>query len=343
MSPSKAATKRADDVRRRRASQPRKSTRTGAGKRAPKSNAPAPPAVLVRGSLAASMVHERRGKKRPKRRYDVALSTPGAEMRLPALPRLQIGWRLVSAILLVGLAYLLYTVWNAPTYRVLAAEVKGVKGLSSQDINTVADVAGKPVFMVEPEKVRQELSDAFPELSAVKVDVALPAKVTVTVEERQPIIVWVQDDQETWIDPFGIAFPVRGESDSLIQVNARTSPPGLEESKVEESDTEVSEIAEVVVEAEDAPAAFLPVELVNAILLMAEEAPEGKPLVYSSDHGLGWEDKRGWEVYFGTTDEDMAMKLQVYKEIVRRLKKDDVRPEFISVEYVHAPYYRLDR
>jgi hypothetical protein len=25
------------------------------------------------------------------------------------------------------------------------------------------------------------------------------------------------------------------------------------------------------------------------------------------------------------------------------LKKDDVRPEFISVEYVHAPYYRLDR
>jgi hypothetical protein len=39
----------------------------------------------------------------------------------------------------------------------------------------------------------------------------------------------------------------------------------------------------------------------------------------------------------------MAMKLQVYKEIVRRLKKDDVRPEFISVEYVHAPYYRLDR
>jgi len=327
MNSSKGAASRSDEIRQRRASQPRKSTRAGTSKRAQKSSAPAPPAVLVRGGLAGSMVQERRGKKRVKRRYDVALSTPGAEMRLPSLPRLQIGWRLVSGMLVIGLAYLLYTVWNAPTYRVLAAEVKGANRLTSQDINSVAGVAGKPVFTVEPEKVRQELSAAFPELSTVTVEVTLPAKVTVMVEERQPVLAWLQDDQEMWIDSSGIAFPPRGDSSPPILVKARTSPPGLADGDAPET---------------DAPAPFVPTELVRAILIMAKQAPEGKPLVYTSKHGLGWEE-RGWEVYFGTNDEDMEMKLQVYQAIVKRLKKDEVRPELISVEYVHAPYYRLDR
>jgi hypothetical protein len=279
-------------------------------------------------------------------------------MRLPALPRLQIGWRLLSALLIVGLAYLLYTIWNAPAYRVLAADVKGIKRLTLQDINTVAGVAGRPIFMVEPDTVQQELIEAFPELSAVEVEVSLPARVTVKVEERQPIIRWVQDDQETWIDSSGVAFPARGEADGLVRVNADTAPPGLpksdpedaeaEEGGPEDPDTQVSEsgvgeIAGIAAGEEAAPAPFLPAELLNAILLMAGEAPEGKPLVYTSDHGLGWKDKRGWEVYFGTSDEDMDMKLAVYQQIIRRLKKDDVQPVFISVEYVHAPYYRLDR
>jgi hypothetical protein len=224
--------------------------------------------------------------------------------------------------------------------------------LTSQDINSVAGVAGKPIYMVEPEEVREELIAAFPDLSAVSVEVALPAKVMVSVDERQPVIVWVQDDTETWVDGFGIGFPVRGESEGLIQVNARSSPPGLKTEAKEEKTSEESEGEEItavetareeVAPEEVEPEIFMTVALVHAIQLMAEEAPEGKPLVYSRDHGLGWEDKRGWEVYFGTDDEDMDMKLRVYNEIVRRLKKDDVRPGFISVEYVHAPYYRLDQ
>lgn len=333
MNSSKGATSRADEVRRRRASQPRKSTRPAAGKRAQKSSASPPPAVLVRGGLASSMVQERRGKKKPKRRYDVALSTPGAEMRLPSLPRLQIGWRLFSGMLVIGLAYLLYTAWNAPEFHVLAAEVKGAERLTGEDINSVAGVAGKPVFLVDPDQVQQEVSAAFPELEAVLVEVALPARVTVEVQERHPVLAWVQDEKELWVDASGIAFKPRGEPGSLLVVEARSSPPGLKEEINEE---EVSSDTA-------APAAFIPPELVKAILIMAEHAPEGMPLMYDRDHGLGWKDKRGWEVYFGTDDAEMEMKLRVYKEIVRRLKKDEVRPKFISVEYVHAPYYRLDR
>jgi hypothetical protein len=66
-------------------------------------------------------------------------------------------------------------------------------------------------------------------------------------------------------------------------------------------------------------------------------------LIYSHEHGLGWKDGRGWEVYFGTDIQDIDMKLQVYKAILKEIKKKDVRPIFISVEFVHAPYYRLEQ
>jgi hypothetical protein len=88
---------------------------------------------------------------------------------------------------------------------------------------------------------------------------------------------------------------------------------------------------------------ILPVDLVNAILTISPEAPENTPIVYDSQHGLGWLDPRGWQVYFGSSDEDMALKLKVYLKTYKRLKKAGIRPALISVEHVHAPYYRLER
>jgi hypothetical protein len=40
---------------------------------------------------------------------------------------------------------------------------------------------------------------------------------------------------------------------------------------------------------------------------------------------------------------DIDLKLHVYKTLVKRLKKEQVRPELISVEFVNAPFYRLER
>jgi hypothetical protein len=39
----------------------------------------------------------------------------------------------------------------------------------------------------------------------------------------------------------------------------------------------------------------------------------------------------------------MEMKLLVYQAIVDRLQKEGITPALISVENVHAPYYRLER
>jgi hypothetical protein len=60
-------------------------------------------------------------------------------------------------------------------------------------------------------------------------------------------------------------------------------------------------------------------------------------------HGLGWNDGFGWVVFFGKDTEEMDQKLKVYRVLAKRLKKENPRPELISVEYLHAPYYRLER
>ena len=71
--------------------------------------------------------------------------------------------------------------------------------------------------------------------------------------------------------------------------------------------------------------------------------PAETVLVYDSAHGLGWNDPNGWDVFFGVEDQDMDMKLLVYQALVDRLKSEGITPALISVEYLHAPYYRMER
>jgi hypothetical protein len=82
--------------------------------------------------------------------------------------------------------------------------------------------------------------------------------------------------------------------------------------------------------------------MVSAILSMSAQAPAGTPLIYDALHGLGWKDAAGWEVYFGDI-RDIEMKLRVYQALVKRLQGEGLQPALISVEYVHSPYYRLER
>ena len=92
-----------------------------------------------------------------------------------------------------------------------------------------------------------------------------------------------------------------------------------------------------------APTAYLPPELVEAILTLSPQTPENTPLVYDPRHGLGWHDARGWDVYFGMEVISLEEKLLVYDAIVNQLTAEGIVPALINVEHVHAPFYRLSR
>jgi hypothetical protein len=80
--------------------------------------------------------------------------------------------------------------------------------------------------------------------------------------------------------------------------------------------------------------------MVQAILTLAPQIPAGSPMVFDPLYGMGWQDARGWSVYFGQTTRDVPMKLNVYQSILDTLSKQGIQPTLISLAYLDAPFYK---
>lgn len=283
------------------------------------------PPVMVRGGFAGiPFPSSNKPKKKVRRRYDMTLNVPGAEMRLPAFPQVSFGFRLISVVFFIALGMLLYHFWESPNYQVDAAEVVGLQRLTSHDVNAVLDVAGEPIFAVDAASLQDRLVEAFPEFSSVDIQVGFPNNIRVIVEERVPILTWQQDGRSILVDANGMAFPLRDLVDQgqALVVQASDAPPAAESDLLESDQNQ-----------------FMPVEMVSAILSMSALAPENNSLIFNAQHGLGWKDVQGWDVYFGSVF-DIDMKLRIYRAMVDKFAQESISPSLISVEYVHAPFYR---
>jgi hypothetical protein len=312
-------TSRSDQIRQRRST--RRATIPARQKRSTIPVRGAPP-VFVRGNAPLDGIIGGRRKSRTRRRYDVALGIPGAEVRLPSLPQVRFGWRLISFFLVAFLCMALYVLWTSPLYQIQEIQITGLQRLTPHEINTLLNISGEHIFAIDQDQLLLDLKTTFPELSAVAIDVNLPAEVAVTVEEREPILVWYQNGRTMWVDETGYSFPAREANPPAITVNAAGAP--------------------AMNFGEDAdPNQLLTPAFVEAILEVQAIAPNENSLVYSTDHGLGWKEKKGWTVYLGTDLSNITMKLQVYDAIFKHLKKSGIQPELVSVEMVHSPYYRL--
>jgi len=309
----------------------------------------APPPMMVRSGVQGLPL-SRKKRSRAKRRVDVSLGMPGAEMRLPSLPRVKIGWRLVSAMIVALLGFLLYNLWNSPKYQVNVAQVSGLQRISAHEVQAVLGLSGQPVFTLNQHAMQEKLAKTFPEFEAVSVKVSLPNLVKVSVKERVPALIWRKGDQIQMVDISGIAFPIREDAMQLrLPVVEASSPPPLLQIQDDPSELDASQLDQRTVQAdaqsEEQGTAqdvrqLMSAEMVTAILTMALQAPTGTTLVYDARHGLGWMDQGGWQVYFGDV-ENMQMKLHVYYALIEKLQQDGSTPRMVSVEYVHAPYFRL--
>jgi hypothetical protein len=225
----------------------------------------------------------------------------------------------------IFLSTAIYFALTLPYFHVSSATVLGNSRLSREELDSVLSVTGQSIFMVQPDEVAARLRMNYPELASAKVNVYLPNHVYVTVTERQPVILWQQDGGYTWIDPAGVAFRPRGEAAGLVTVNGLTTPPA----GVASLDDPFS------------PLPFLQKELVNAILVLSPSVPAGSTMIFDPGYGLGWNDSRGWQAFFGTSAKDMALKVRVYQSLVDSLVSRGRIPVFISVVYPDAPFYRM--
>lgn len=344
-----SATRRSDEIRRRRKDRSHTVTRRKKAGRKKNTLVTHGPPVMSRSPMVDVTRKKKKRKVSVRRRYDVPLNAQGAEMRLPALPKVRLGWRLLSAMVVGFFAFILYQLWYSPSYQVQAAEIVGLQKISVSEVNDRLNVSEKQIFEIEGAHIQENLLTAFPEFSDVSVSVSFPQSVVITVTERVPVLLWKNNNKMQLIDANGWGFHLRDESMSagLPVIEALDDPPPLPPSILpvaaeEDAENQPEGTVEKVSPLPETKDAYpiLTQNMVSALLFLVENAPEGAVVTYSEKHGLGWHDARDWDVYFGRPD-DLGIKLSVYHAILEYLKSQNTPPEMISVEFVRAPYFRL--
>lgn len=283
---------------------------------------------------------------RKQRKVNVPLKSKGAELQLPTLPRLRLGWRLISGAVFLLSLFVIISFSSFSTFKISGITLEGAQRLSQDAIlsSIDMDVIGKSIAFVKPEEIRTRMEESFPGLSRVDVAVGLPASITIQVVERHPLILWQLGDQSYWIDAEGVIFPLEGEAEAAITVAANADPPAAQVAESQDSDSETEAAENTTENSNDNPAPIVRTTpgFVQGILALREFVPQGSFLQYDPEFGLGWQDPRGWRIYFGKDTKDIDLKLAEYETIVATLNEKNLIPSVISLEFLDAPFYRLE-
>lgn len=264
--------------------------------------------------------------------------------------RIKVGWRLMSGLLVVIFSAMLLSAWRSPDYRVGQIMIIGNQRITQDEILNSFNITGLPIFMIDPLQITTAIADAFPEFNEIRVDIALPNQIIITVSERQPIITWKFGDRLLWIDQAGYVLPVRGSAGETLIIESFTYPTFYHseaESQLEISLPKALPRFNNWKEPSTSVAWFAYHRQIDPILLQAilnlnAVIPYEKVLLFDPHRGLGWNDQRGWKIFVGFNLEHVAEKWLMYEKIVSELSRQGIQPTLISVEYLHAPYYRMD-
>jgi cell division septal protein FtsQ len=283
---------------------------------------------------------------RNRRTVNVQLKNKGSEVQLPALPRVKFGWRLFSGALALLAFAVVFSFISLDAFEISSVNLEGAQRLSSEAILNQTDLLGKGIISLKPDEIEDQVVEKFTSLKTAKVSVGLPAKVTIEVTERQPVLLWQLENSPLWIDAEGVTFPVVGELQVQAVVIANGNPP---EAPLEQPEEEVSEEVNEENLNESSLAIFetptyprTTPEFVQVVLSLLNYLPEGSNLQFDPAFGLGWQDPQGWMVYFGQDINNIDIKLAEYETIVGKLQEENITPTMISLEFLHAPFYRME-
>ena len=267
------------------------------------------------------------------------LKKKGAEVQIPAFPSLNLGWRVISAAVFLLSFAVVISFTSLSTFQVSAINLRGAERLTAETMLSQLDLAGTSIIEIEPEEVKARVEDIIPAVKNARVSVSLPAGLTIQVEERDPTILWIQESASHWIDAEGVMFPVFGEAEVAQTVAAAGDPPAAPDVFTAEVDDETGEINHLL----EVSLPRTTAKFVETILSLTEFIPEGSMLQYNPQFGLGWQDPNGWLVYFGQDTQNMDTKLAEYQQILAVLEEQNIIPAIISLEFLHAPFYRLEQ
>lgn len=309
------------------------------------------PRMVARAGTATTPL-QGRSPSRVRRMLYYTLGSTGVEIKLPALPIFNPGWRLLSGFMVFCLSVAISLMIFAPQFKVTSVEVNGLQRLDPAKIPPILAMNNIRIIDMNPSFVSNQVQESLPELQSVNVSANLPSTVVINIVERQPVMVWEYSNVTLWIDAEGFIIPVHGEVGPLLTVRANVPPamsnPTITENKKNSLAMGVqiknNETPEPVVETQK-PAALEKIdpELLRASFELNSLLPEGSILIYNNRRGLGWIDSNDINIYVGLKLVDLKLKITEYQVIVDQLIAQGVKPGTISVENLDVPFYRMEK
>lgn len=265
-------------------------------------------------------------------------------------PKLRLSWRILSGVLTIVFISVIMIAWRSPDTHIMEVRVDGLNRIKLEEVQEILNLQGQSIFTLQPTFIQRNLSLAFPEFKIIDTIVNLNNQVLLSVTERQPLITWKTDNNILWIDEEGYMIPLRGEAGEMLMIESHHYPDFYYPSLNEEGVIEISKYHQkrnnwksplhsmewFKYHQQITPA------LLNSILTLSALVPENKTLLYDPHRGLGWHDPHGWMIFIGFNLENIIEKWMMYEKIVSELNQHGIQPTLVSIEYLHAPYYRLD-
>lgn len=299
--------------------------------------------TTVRRSSPYSVPVTRSTRTTSTRKVHYAQAGNGVEIRMPSLPSVPFSWQMVSVFLAVAVLILVILFTTLDTFQVKYVEVTGNTRVAAADIQAVVDNNNRSIFTLDRKKTINAILTAFPELTDIRLRVSFPNTIVLKVTERQPILAWNSAESTQWIDAEGVVMPARGDGGSLLSIQSSAAVPVLITAEDLAAAAAAAENPDAKVEENSRPKIdYIDPEVLQTAISLGAQLPEGASLVYDPISGLGWQDSRGWQVYFGLDLSNIQFKLSEYQAIVDRLAALGINPSLVSVEHIDAPYYRME-
>ena len=182
-----AYSNRAEEVRSRRAQRSKERISTVSSR---VTNPPPARPVTVRGGAFGKPIHQQSGT-RARRQFYVPWTGPRAPKCACRPSRSSTragGWLsvLLAVLMIIGIYSMLYS----PFCQVGTVEVKGLQRLNADEINAALNLENLSIIEIDPQQIKEKLISTYPELINVRVWVNMPNAVTISAEEREPVIAW---------------------------------------------------------------------------------------------------------------------------------------------------------
>ncbi|HSM25008.1 MAG TPA: FtsQ-type POTRA domain-containing protein [Anaerolineaceae bacterium] len=280
-----------------------------------------------------------------RRQYNYSIGATGAEIRLPAISTINIGWKFLSFFLGVFCMVGIFLLFNSAEFEVQQIQTSGFQRLTANDLNAVIDTTGESLIWFDVNQAKQDLLLAFPEIKELEISISFPNEVRIQAIERQPVLLWQTEKQAYWLDAEGVLIPPRGEVGELLTIHASAAPPIIQTTQTENLSNIGMKNADKTLTQVSAAQLMGWGEMVDPILIEAANQlmvfiPPDAKILYNHTHGLGWIAEQGWDVYVGLTLNDINYKLNAYQALVEKFSKEGKNPSMVSIEFTQRPYYR---